>query len=51
MLVDFDLFSNLSSMSILELFELNQNYEILNLSTTETKLQIQKIAFHRWEKR
>ena len=37
------LFSNLSSMSILELFELSKNYNLLNLSTTEIKLQIQKI--------
>ncbi len=37
------LFSNLSSMSVLELFELNQNYEMLNLSTTEIILQIQKV--------
>ena len=37
------LFSNLSSMSVLELFELNKNYEMINLSTTEIKLQIQKV--------
>lgn len=37
------LFSNLSSMSVLELFELNKNYEMLNLSTIEIKLQIQKV--------
>ena len=30
-------------MSVLELFELNQNYEMLNLSTTEIILQIQKV--------
>ena len=37
------LFSNLASLSIIELHELRNNYEILNLSTTEVKLQIQKI--------
>ena len=30
-------------MSIFELFELSKNYNLLNLSTTEIKLQIQKI--------
>ena len=37
------LFSNLSSLSILELFQLKKNYNLLNLSTTEIRLQIQKI--------
>ncbi len=37
------LFSNLSSLSILELFELRKNYILLNLSTTEINLQINKI--------
>ena len=38
-----NLFSNLSSLSILELYKLKRNYNLLNLSTTEIKLQIQKI--------
>ncbi len=38
-----NLFSNLSSLSIFELFQLSKNYDLLNLSTTEIKLQIQKI--------
>ncbi len=37
------LFSNLSSLSIFELFDLKQNYETLNYSTTEVDLQIHKI--------
>ena len=37
------LFSNLSSLSILELIDLKKNYETLNYSTTEVDLQIQKI--------
>ena len=37
------LFSNLSSLSIIELFEL-KNYSLLNLSTTEINLQIHKIS-------
>ena len=37
------LFSNLSSLSIFELFQLQKNYTLLNLSTTEIRLQIQKI--------
>ena len=37
------LFSNLSSLSILELFQLKKNYNLLSLSTTEIRLQIQKI--------
>ncbi len=38
------LFSNLSSLSIIELFELKKNYSLLNLSTTEINLQIHKIS-------
>ena len=38
-----NLFSNLSSLSILELYKLKKNYNLLNLSTTEIRLQIQKI--------
>jgi lipopolysaccharide export system permease protein len=37
------LFSNLSSLSLIELFNLKENYEFLNYSTTEVRLQIQKI--------
>ncbi len=37
------LFSNLSSLSIFELYELKENYNLLNLSTIEIRLQIQKI--------
>ena len=37
------LFSNLSSLTIIELFKLQENYESLNLSTTEIRLHIQKI--------
>jgi lipopolysaccharide export system permease protein len=37
------LFSNLSSLSIIELFDLKKNYKLLNLSTTEVKIQIHKI--------
>ncbi len=37
------LFSNLSALSILELYNLRNNYKELNLSTTEINLQIQKI--------
>ena len=37
------LFSNLSSLSILELFQLKKNYDLLNLSTTDVMLQIHKI--------
>ena len=37
------LFSNLSSLSIIELFQLKKNYDLLNLSTIEILLQIQKI--------
>ena len=38
-----NLFSNLSSLSILELYKLKNNYNLLNLSTIEIRLQIQKI--------
>jgi len=37
------LFSNLSSLSFLELFELKKNYETLNLSTVDVNIQIHKI--------
>ena len=37
------LFSNLTSLSILELIELKKNYDLLNYSTTEVNMQIQKI--------
>ena len=37
------LFSNLSSLSVLELFELRNNYKLLNYSTTEVNVQINKI--------
>ena len=37
------LFSNLSSLSFFELLELKKNYQILNYSTTEVNVQIQKI--------
>ena len=37
------LFSNLSSLSLIELFELKSNYELLNYSTTEINVQIQKL--------
>ena len=36
------LFSNLSSLSIIELFELEKNYKSINYSTTEVNIQIQK---------
>ena len=38
------LFSNLSSLSIIELFSLRNNYKSLNYSTTEVDIQIQKIV-------
>ena len=38
-----NLFSNLSSLSLKDLFELRQNYKLLNYSTTEVDIQIQKI--------
>ncbi len=37
------LFSNLSSLSILELFELKKNYKLLGYSTVEVDVQIQKL--------
>ena len=37
------LFSNLSSLSLIELFELRKNYKSLSYSTTEVDVQIQKI--------
>ena len=37
------LFSNLSSLSINELFVLKKNYNLLNYSTTEVEIQINKI--------
>ena len=38
-----NLFSNLSSLSIDELFDLKQNYTELNYSTTEVEVQINKL--------
>ena len=38
------LYSNLSSLSIFELYELRQNYKDLNYSTTEVNLQILKLV-------
>ena len=38
-----NLFSNLSSLSIDELFDLKQNYNELNYSTTEVEVQINKL--------
>ena len=37
------LFSNLSSLTIFQLFQLKKNYDLLSLSTTEIRIQIQKI--------
>lgn len=37
------LFSNLSSLSLFELFELKGNYNLLNYSTTEVAIEIHKI--------
>ena len=37
------LFSNLSSLSLIKIFELKKNYKLLNYSTTEIDIQIQKI--------
>ena len=37
------LFSNLSSLSLLELIDLRKNYKSLNYSTTEVDLQLQKV--------
>ena len=39
-----NLFSNLSSLSFLELIELKKNYELLNYSTVDVDIQIQKIV-------
>jgi len=38
-----NLFSNLSSLSLIELFELRNNYKEINYSTTEIDLQLQKL--------
>ena len=38
------LFSNLSSLSLIELFELRNNYKSLSYSTTEVDVQIQRIV-------
>ena len=38
-----NLFSNLSSLSILELFELRDNYKRINYSTTEIDVQLHKL--------
>ena len=38
-----NLFSNLSSLSILELFELRNNYKQINYSTVEIDVQLQKL--------
>lgn len=38
------LFSNLSSLSLLELINLRKNYKQLNYSTTEVDIQLQKLA-------
>jgi len=37
------LYSNLSSLNIFQLFELRNNYDLLNYSTTEISVQIQKL--------
>ena len=37
------LFSNLSSLSFIELFELKKNYDLLNYSTIDVNIQIHKI--------
>ena len=37
------LFSNLSSLSLLRLIDLRQNYKSLNYSTTDVEIQIYKI--------
>ena len=37
------LYSNLSSLSLIELYDLRNNYKSLNYSTTEVNIQIQKI--------
>jgi len=38
-----NLFSSLSSLSILELFDLRENYKKINYSTTEIDIQLQKL--------
>jgi lipopolysaccharide export system permease protein len=38
-----NLFSNLSTLSLIELFKLRENYKSLNYSTVETDIQINKI--------
>ena len=38
-----NLFSNLSSLSLFELYELKENYQKLNYSTTEVNIEIHKI--------
>ena len=38
-----NLFSNLSSLSLFQLFNLKENYKKLNYSTTDVEIQIQKI--------
>ena len=38
------LFSNLSSLSLIELLDLRKNYKSLNYSTTEVDLQLQKVS-------
>ena len=38
------LFSNLSSLSLIELFDLRNNYKLLSYSTTEVDVQIQRIV-------
>ena len=38
------LFSNLSSLSIIELFELKENYKLLGYSTVEVDVHIQKLS-------
>ena len=38
-----NLFSNLSSLSLIELYKLRENYKTLNYSTIETDIQIHKI--------
>ena len=40
------LYSNLSSLTIFELFELRKNYKKLNYSLTEINLQLLKISFY-----
>ena len=39
-----NLFSNLSSLSLIELFELRDNYKQINYSTSEIDLQLQKLV-------